>query len=396
MNTVLGTLRVGLHVMVAFLLFFGLIRAGVSDDLSPIVIVLVIAFGIVYLCGTVIERRRSLRSEALARGPQVAWLVVIIALWLSLMWRSPDFMWLEFPLVFLVLTTLPRFINIIAVVALWAAAAFLPLLLFPEHWSVAAAIGPAIGTVLAVVIHYAYAALHREAIRYRIIAEELRATQAELSATEHQAGRLEERERLSREIHDTVAQGLSSIVLLARAAKKSDAPVQQLDTIEEVAATNLEEARRFVRDLASPETSLPLPQALEQVVARAQAREQALGTPLKISLNIEGFEGGEGNRPFAIPDRVIGACIRAAQEGLNNIGKHAGATQAVLSLAVFSDAVVLDIADNGSGQPVTNGYGLTGLTRRIEGLGGTVTIESTPGSGTVLAVRIPLTSKKEV
>ena len=251
-------------------------------------------------------------------------------------------------------------------------------------------------------IYFAYRALHAEVERHRKVAQQLRATQEELAASEHQAGRLEERERLSREIHDTVAQGLSSIVLLARAAKASGEPdtpltrqlVQQLAMIETVAADNLAEARRFVRDLASPDVEQSLPQALRAVVKRMRARGAALGEKTEFRLE---FAGSIAESAPGIVQPVAAAVLRFVQEGLSNVVKHAQAETAVVTLGLFGDAVTIDVVDNGIGMdnaPDTGSFGLAGLRRRIESLGGTMDIESHPGSGTALAATLPLTSRE--
>src|SRR5699024_12707351 len=106
-----------------------------------------------------------------------------------------------------------------------------------------------------------------QALHHQRVAAALRAAQTDLAATEHRAGQLEERERLSREIHDTLAQGFASILLLSRAASQhhlADATRQALDTIEETASANLTEAREFVRHLATADPDTSLATELEQ------------------------------------------------------------------------------------------------------------------------------------
>src|SRR5699024_2987285 len=154
----------------------------------------------------VVERHRAQRREAISGGGKYGRLAGISVLWLVLLTHSQDFLWLEFPMVFLTLHILALLPTLLQVARVWVAAAFVPLWLHPESWALAAAIGPFIGTALAVAIYFAYRALHAEVQHHRAVARQLRTTQEELAASEHQAGRLEERERLSREIHDTVAQ----------------------------------------------------------------------------------------------------------------------------------------------------------------------------------------------
>lgn len=395
-------LRVALHVMFAFLLGFGLLRYLAGDPArahTTPVLPLVCALTVVYLTGTVWEDRFARGRTQLnpARGAPW-WLAAVTGLWIGLVIHSQDFVWLLFPLVFLFLHLLPRIAGLIAVVVLWAVAAFGPVFLHPAGWGIASAVGPLIGAAFAVAAYYTYRALHAEVRRHQQVAEQLRTTREELAVSEHQAGRLEERERLSREIHDTVAQGLSSILLVSRAAGNSlragdtTATARQLKTIEEAAGDNLAEARRFVRDLASPSLGTGLPTALREVIRRVGDQQQALGRPADISLKL----AGDVHR--AIPETVATAVVRACQEALTNVVKHASAETVVVTLAVWDLELTLDVFDDGSGfDPATvsaESYGLRGLSRRLAALGGNLAVESEPGEGTVLAVQIPLTSAR--
>ncbi|AGF73738.1 sensor histidine kinase [Corynebacterium halotolerans] len=394
---VLKLLRLGLHMMFAFLLVFGLLRHLLDDPrhaVSSPVLPLVLALGGIYLTGTLWENRHARGATGLDPTPFApAWLASVTALWVGLVVLSIDFVWLLFPLVFLFLHLTWPVVGIPATVLLWAVAAFAPAWLHPEAWTAGAAVGPAIGAVFAVAIYYAYRALHAEVTHHRRVAEQLRATRAELADSEHQAGRLEERERLSREIHDTVAQGLSSILLVARAARgtldrgDAETAARQLGTIEEAAADNLAEARRFVRDLASPALGESLPEALRQVIERTRARQEALGESLDISLHLAGDTG----RP--LPEPVNRTVLRAAQEALANVVKHAQASMAVVTLEVWDDSVTLDVFDDGRSFDGGYGYGLRGLEARVSALHGDLVIET--GDGTALAVHLPLTSQRE-
>lgn len=383
-DSVLSGLRVGLHVMFAFLLGFGVLRAGVDGRLDYRAVLLAGVLAVVYVAGTWQEKR----GVPQRRATRYSWLALVTLLWLGLVVHTPDFLWLEFPLAFLYLHLLPTVPGLVAVAGAWAVAAFVPAWLHPADWTVAAAIGPAIGTLFAVAIYYSYRALAREADHHRKVAEQLRATHEELAAAEHQAGRLEERERLSREIHDTVAQGLNSIVLLARAtrAQAPDSTQEALSTIESVARENLAEARRFVRDLTAADSARPLPEAAAEVLARMRRRGKALGEPTAFELHTHG-------QAAALPEPVYSAALRCVQEGLNNVVKHAHASRAVVTLGLFKDAVTVDVVDDGDGADGHFGYGLRGLARRVEDLGGSLSLESTGAAGTALAVSIPLTSQ---
>jgi signal transduction histidine kinase len=235
--------------------------------------------------------------------------------------------------------------------------------------------------------------------RHRLI-EELEATRAELAASERLAGKLEERQRLAREIHDTLAQGFTSIVTLLEAtdAKLADGPGisrplvgQALDTARE----NLAEARRFVWAL-QPEAldRSSLAEALGRVAESLQ-REARVATRLVVT-----------GTPQVLSAQAGMALLRAAQEGSANIRKHAQATEAVLTLSFVRDEVILDIRDDGRGFDLTaldgygfepsSGFGLRGLKARVAALGGVLEIETAPGEGTVLVIHLPLIAESTV
>lgn len=406
--SVLRNLRVGLHAMFCALLILGAVRVWLADDAAhaqlPVILLVAAALGLVYASGIVVEYRVR-RGAGGVSSPTVNqqhsarwWWAAVVVLWLSALVLANDFLWVLFPLVFVTLALLPRPANLLATAVLWAAGVIVVAWLHPQHWHIAVAIGPGIGTIFAVAIYVSYRALHREALTQRRIAEELAATQQELAATEHQAGRLEERERLARDIHDTLAQGLSSIVLLARAGRASASTGEAVDvfsTIEDTARDNLAEARRFVRDLTAPSAQADLPDAITEILQRMRRRGSGLGESTEFWAN---FSGDTHRR---LPESVVTAVVRCVQEALNNVAKHAHADHAVVSVAVLGDELTVDIFDDGRGfdpaqapqQESSHGYGLGGIQQRIAALSGTVNIESTPGEGTVVAARIPLTSQ---
>ena len=379
-HRILATLRVSLHVLVAVLLVVGLV--GTRDWLT---VAAAGAFAAVYLFGTVHQNRGGAYTQAQA----AVWLAVVIAVWVALALLSPSFVWLEFPLVMVACFVLPTWWGIAVTAGLLA---FTLSVTVPAN-GVGGLIGPTIGTVLAVVIVHAYRALRAEAEHYRQVAADLRAAQLELAAAEHEAGRAEERARLAREVHDTMAQGLSSIVLLARSLDKqlSDTPSRDtLAIIHDTAADNLAEARRFVTSNsggstgagAGPEVGArtgsgakePLTARIERLARSAEARQKALGTPLQVRVNA-----------VDLPEPVASVVERVVREGLSNVVKHAGATLTVVTVDKLGAHATVDIYDNGRGITGPEGYGLKGLRARVEEAGGDLTVE-----GNVLAASLPL------
>lgn len=377
MRNVLVWLRVGLHLCFASLLGFALLSAA-SWPMFACGSVL----GLLYLAGTVWEHRFAKGQWRADPNPYaVWWLHALFALWALGVWLDQSFVWLMFPLVFLTL----QLSALWEVVGLWLVATLLP-----QPITQSQVIGPLFGAVFAVAIHHIYVLLNREVNEHKALAQQLMATRDSLAVREHEAGRLEERERLSREIHDTVAQGLSSIVLVSRALRGSlatgdlEAARRHLDVIEEQASSNLNEARRFVRDLADTASLAEAGKALAQRVMQAQL---ALGHRIEIETHIPAN--------VALPEELRTAVLRAMQEGLNNVAKHAQASRAVLTLSVWEEAVALDVVDNGvgtaaiPGKGAASGYGLVGLRRRIEALGGTMRFEQT-SEGSTLSCFLPI------
>ncbi|WP_043613899.1 sensor histidine kinase [Nonomuraea candida] len=198
-------------------------------------------------------------------------------------------------------------------------------------------------------------------------------------------GALEERARLAREIHDTLAQGFSGIIAQLEAAEQGgDDPEtvrKRISAAKRLARDSLNEARRSV-DALRPE---PLERArLDQALAGVAERwSAATGVPATLSVDGE---------PRRLPEEAEITLLRAAQEGLANVARHARAGRVVLTLSYMDEEVTLDVLDDGTGfDPAApaSGYGLVAMRERAARSGGTVTVESAPGEGTALCVSIP-------
>lgn len=364
---ILATLRVSLHVLVAVLLVIGLLASH-----SWPVVAAVAAFAAAYLIGTVHQNR----GGAYTQGQAAVWLTVVIVLWVVLGALSPEFVWLEFPLVMIACFILPSRWGLLVTAGLFA---YTLTITVPQSGA-GGFIGPTIGTLLAIGIVHAYQALRAEAEHYRQVAADLQAAQLELAAAEHAAGVAEERSRLSREVHDTMAQGLSSIVLLGRALDKElariDAPPSARDTlttIRDTASDNLTEARRFVAGNAGGARE-PLTARVEQLARSAEARQRALGAPLTVWVHA-----------VDLPEPAAGVVERVVREGLSNVVRHAGASEAVVTIDKLGSHATVDIYDNGRGITGPEGFGLQGLRARVQEAGGELTVE-----GNVLAASLPL------
>ncbi|MFQ6171259.1 sensor histidine kinase [Oryzobacter sp. R7] len=218
--------------------------------------------------------------------------------------------------------------------------------------------------------------------------DELRATQAALSAAERDRGVHEERERLSREIHDTLAQGFTSVVALSRAADAAlargdlAAARDRLGLIEATASDNLEEARVIVAELTPGHLrSRTLAEAVERLGASVSS---ASGVPTEVSVVGE---------PVPLGGAAEVVILRTAQEALANVRKHAGAAHVGVTLAYDDPArVVLEVRDDGVGfDPAGDrqGFGLDGVHARAAEVGGAVDVRSHRGTGTTLRLEVP-------
>ncbi|MBV9021646.1 MAG: GAF domain-containing sensor histidine kinase [Chloroflexi bacterium] len=202
---------------------------------------------------------------------------------------------------------------------------------------------------------------------------------------------IEERNRLAREIHDTLAQGLAAVTLQLETAdafvetrpKRAHEAIQRALSL---ARRNLEEARRSVMDLRSaPLQDHPLPEALQALAA------SEIGCTVKYTYT-------PASSFPVLPARIEAALYRIAQEALANARKHANAQHIELTLEADAAEVRLLVQDDGCGfspetvaQGVSAGhFGLSGIAERAKLLGGHVSIQSEPGTGTLIGVTVPL------
>ena len=209
---------------------------------------------------------------------------------------------------------------------------------------------------------------------------------AQLVAQAREAGVLDERQRLAREIHDTIAQGLTGVITQVEAAHQSwgdeRAMRRHLDQAAGIARDSLAEARRSVQAIRpGPLDGTRLPEALDDVASRWV---EAIGIDLQVRTT--------GNRRPLRPEIEV-TLLRAAQEGLANIAKHAAATRAGITLSFMPGGVALDIRDDGvgfvPGQVVKDqSFGLAAMRQRVEDVGGVLEVESAPGEGTAISINI--------
>jgi len=226
----------------------------------------------------------------------------------------------------------------------------------------------------------------QSAERARLI-QDLEDSRAEVARLSHQAGVAAERARLAAEIHDTLAQGFTSIVTLVQAAEselgRDDAQVRRrLDLAARTARENLREARALVAALApSALDSGPLDDAVRRLVERAG---EEFGVAAEFATD------GEHRQ---LPTAVEVVVLRAAQEALTNVRKHAEAHQVAVRLTYRDSSVRLLVRDDGRGfvhSGRDGGFGLPGMRKRVEQVGGELSVNSAVGEGTEVRLEVPL------
>ncbi len=212
---------------------------------------------------------------------------------------------------------------------------------------------------------------------------------------------IEERNRLAREIHDTLAQGLAAITLQletadALAQVRPQRAHEAIQRALRLARSNLEEARRSVMDLrAAPLQDHTLPEALAALAASENAAYQQ-AAPGESAPTVHYTATPSSGFP-SLPARIEAGLYRIAQEALVNVRTHAAAEYIEMTLIADDHQVILMIQDDGRGfdaEAVTSSnrdghFGLTGMGERAKLLGGSICIQSEPGKGTYIYVSVP-------
>jgi signal transduction histidine kinase len=236
---------------------------------------------------------------------------------------------------------------------------------------------------------WAHSVVEQSTERARLI-EELEQAQAQLSEAHQRQGAADERERMARDIHDTLAQGFASIIVLAEAARAGIAAdparsAQQLRSIESTARDNLTEARELVSSAQQPGPGRVAAGSVAQTLRRTLDRF-AEDTGLTVDADLADVDCDQQTR--------IGL-LRCTQESLANVRKHARASTVGVVLARQPYGVELEITDDGTGFVVeeSTGFGLDGMRKRLAELGGRLTVTSSVGDGTRVLAMIPVDSE---
>ncbi|MGJ0202589.1 histidine kinase [Leucobacter sp. gxy201] len=387
-------MEVGRHLIAVVLTLIGVIRA-IGDGTSAVAAVIAgVAILAWHTAGTVLPVRTS------SRQPAVWWLVGFALVWVAATAVSAEFVWVAFLLWLLAGHLLPVPWGLLYSALVLVVVVVAPIL---HHGatSYANVFGPLIGGVFAFGISRGYLQLLRDAAeRERLVTSltraqaEMAGLQDELALVQRESGAVAERTRISRDIHDTVAQALSSIRLLAHAgaARTGDADAARtLGQVEALAGDSLADVRRIVAALVPAELEdNALAAALGRMLDRAHD-EAGLRTELHVDAGLP-----------ILPSDIEVALLRTAQSALANARLHAGANRVVMSLIDSGSTVRLDVFDDGVGFDAaaweraaepgsgSSSYGLRFMRARLRELGGGLDIESAPGEGTAISVHLPI------
>lgn len=333
---------------------------------------------------------------------RVAWMLGATAVWVADMTVSPVAVYWVFVLFFVALRAFSNWVGYAWVVACLAISIAMQI---PEGLTLGGVMGPALSAVVVVAINYAFATITRVSRERQQLIDELLATRDRLAETERAAGVAQERERLAHELHDTVAQNLSSIQMLLHSAEKdirgsglppqaAQQPLRKMETARRAASNNLAETRAMIAALApAPLTESSLRDALGRV-----AGDFGAAGGLDIEVDVDGDA-------VPLPMRVEAGLLRIAQGAVSNVVNHAEATAARITLTYAPDEVRLDVVDNGRGfdvdaqalKPSGLGHlGLDAMRSRAAELGGRLDIESAPGGPTALSVAVPVTISHKI
>ncbi|GAB3171024.1 sensor histidine kinase [Myceligenerans halotolerans] len=397
-------LVVGLDVLLVTLVVIAVVQAPPGGGRPAVAAAG--AFLAIYVWGRAVVRMHERAVDA-PRGtwwPDAAWICALTIVWVLLLWLSSAALWVAFPLMLLHMHVLGPHRGVLAVVLTAAVAVVEGLLVRAGDgpWT-GYVLGPLLGAGVAVGVVLGIEAFVRESQSRQRTVDELTQARRHLAQAERERAVTDERARLARDIHDTLAQSLSAIELLLRAAEgavgSDEAKARALvGQTRSAARDSLAEARRVVQDLTPADLDrTTLPAAIRRVAERtAGTPDDAASTgtprPLAVMVRTSGTV-----RPLPVPLET--ALLRIAQSALANVAEHADAARAQVTLTYEADSVTLDVVDDGkgfdpaatgTGRRTGRGFGIPAIRSRVQELGGTLALETSPGGGTALAATLPI------
>lgn len=353
---------------------------------------------LVVVAVTVVGLLGSFLAMLWTNQPAWLWMGPMLLCWVGLLAVSANAAYIAFPLFFLELYLMknPGGPIAVAVTLVMVVAA---LSWHQGYFSVGVFLGPTLAAAFAVTVVHSFQVLRHESERRRILLEELESARVHLLTAERKAGQLEERERLAAEIHDTLAQGFTSIQLLLGSAQRllpadHDLARDLVEQARQTAGDNLNEARGLVAAMAPPDLAhSTLADALTRLAASTTERS---GVQVAVAIS-------DGLPPLDVDTQSV--LVRVAQSAMANVVQHADASTATISLSAHDGDVRLDLSDDGQGfaiEAVTpdsgRGYGLGMMRRRLDRIGGELSLTSVPRGdqhpgGTTLTATVPVSTR---
>ncbi len=331
------------------------------------------------------------RQWPLPRNRLLLYFAANLGLWLVEYWLVPDVYWIVFAYIGQMFGLLPARFPIVATL-------FVSAILFASN----AGWGPsesrttlllatlAVWAILVVFMLFMSHLIQTSQERGRLITE-LQAAKHELELAQQREAELavlHERERLARDLHDSLGHALVTLSVQLEAIQRlyrvdPEAASDQVEEMKAMTRASMDALRRSIAGLRAP----GLEDRSLRPALQALCVDLAQGTGLDVTCQID--PAADDLRPA-----VAEALWRITQEALTNVDKHAQARSVIVSLACQPDAVTLRIADDGVGLPAgaearPNRFGLRGMRERVEGLGGTLALED-GGTGTVVEARLPM------
>ncbi|WP_246490452.1 sensor histidine kinase [Brevibacterium oceani] len=387
------TMEYGQHAIALVLTVISCLRAVTTG--APMLAA--IAVSVVFLAWYALGAVRAARSGALVLAKW--WLIVLAAAWLCTLLVSAEFIWIAF-----LLWLLAGHLFSLRIAVVFTAFTYIATIVAPlAHYGnvqTPSIIGSLIGAVFALGLSRGYIELLREGRRREELLRSLELAhqnlldlQDELALTQRHAGEIQERTRVSRDIHDTIAQSISSIRLIAHAEAErtsDDRAGQVLAQVEDLAAQSSRDVRRIIAALAPAELE---DGALTAAIRRLLAR-------LEEDSGISGRLDIDETLP-TLSAEVEVALLRTAQSALANVRQHSQASRVMVSLMDLDGSIRMDIVDDGVGMAdpekrqrnPESGFGLDFIASRMRELGGELVIESNPGSGFAISATPPSQSQ---
>src|SRR5262245_31763350 len=331
------------------------------------------------------------RDVASSRVLSAAYFTGIATLWTLLLFLHPAYELLQLTIFAQVLGYLP-WRSAIPAVGLVFILVHVPQVIWTGRLELVHVVYTVGGLGVLTLIILSLRAITEQSNRRQQLIDELDATREELARTERLAGVLEERQRLAGEIHDTLAQAFPSMVMLLEAARAA------LNSGSKEVAGHIEQSLHIARDALGEARQVVWslrPESLERGSLSEALRRATSQLAHQSGIAARTVVTGQ---PRQLPAALEITLLRAAQEALANVRRHARASQVAVTLSYMEDLAVLDVCDDGVGfdpavQPTEpsrqGGHGLGAMRTRVDALGGSLSVESAPGRGCTVVVELP-------